>query len=177
MRITRGSAPGTSISRAQSNGTSLRPSSRAATAGNSASRSEVQVKMQLTRSSWRSELRSSTARMSSSVAARMSSDAFRSTVVAPLSALSLMAAIVSGAALAPGLSQPLDLDRLQPPRLALLERAQPQRPERHPFERRHTVPDGLDHPAHLALLPFPDGDLHEAGPQRPYARRRGAPVL
>ena len=48
--MTRGSEPGTGISRAHSSGTRSKPEARAATAGNSASRSSVSVKMQLTTS-------------------------------------------------------------------------------------------------------------------------------
>jgi hypothetical protein len=48
VRITRGSEPGTGTSRAHISGTRFKPMLRAATAGNSASRSSVTVKMQLT---------------------------------------------------------------------------------------------------------------------------------
>src|SRR5436305_481020 len=98
MRITRGNAPGTGISRAHSSGTWLSPIRRAATAGNSASRSSVQVKMQLTRSSGASLLRSSTALTNSSVASTMAVASFSSTVVAPLRARSLTASHSDGAA-------------------------------------------------------------------------------
>ena len=65
--MTRGSAPGRSISRAHSSGTASRPMRRAATAGNSASRSGVTVKMQLTIRSGPSALRSMISRISCSV--------------------------------------------------------------------------------------------------------------
>jgi hypothetical protein len=81
--MTIGSAPGTGTSRAQSSGTRSKPSLRAATAGNSASRSFVSVKMQLTTSGGPMSLRSMISRMSDSVAARMASASLRSTVVAP----------------------------------------------------------------------------------------------
>src|SRR4051794_3301863 len=81
--MTRGSEPGTGISRAHISGTWSKPSWRAATAGNWASRSWVSVKRQLTTSSGTSPLRSMISRMSVSVAPRMSSEVLWSTVVAP----------------------------------------------------------------------------------------------
>src|ERR671924_498957 len=72
-RITFGSAPGTGISRAHSSGTLDSPISRAATAGNSASRSGVSVKMQLTRSSAPSAMR---AGLEATQAQRPEGDAF-----------------------------------------------------------------------------------------------------
>src|SRR3954454_18536250 len=81
--MTRGSEPGTGISRAHISGTWSKPSWRAATAGNWASRSWVSVNRQLTTSSGTSPLRSMISRMSVSVAPRMSSEALWSTVVAP----------------------------------------------------------------------------------------------
>ena len=56
---------------------------RAATAGNSASRSSVRVKMQLTTSSGPISLRAMISRISSSVASRIAGDSLTSTVVAP----------------------------------------------------------------------------------------------
>src|SRR3954468_23903868 len=82
-RMTRGTAPGTSISWAQSSGTRSKPSLRAAVAGNAASRSGVTVNRQLTTVSACSALRAMISCMSSSVAARMSPASLRSTVVAP----------------------------------------------------------------------------------------------
>ena len=64
-RTTRGSAPGTSISVAQISGTSWKPSLRAASAGNSAVRSGVAVKITLITSSVVSLLRSITSVTSS----------------------------------------------------------------------------------------------------------------
>src|SRR5436305_14778204 len=84
--ITRGIDPGTGTSRAHSRGTRLSPSRRAATAGNSASRSCVSVKMQLTIASATRLLRSISARMSSSVAARIASASLHRTLLAPRSA-------------------------------------------------------------------------------------------
>src|SRR3954452_2721328 len=81
--MTRGSEPGTGISRAHISGTWSKPSWRAATAGNWASRSWVSVNRQLTTSSGTSPLRSMISRMSVSVAPRMSSEVLWSTVVAP----------------------------------------------------------------------------------------------
>src|SRR5215210_3354490 len=93
--MTRGIAPGTASSRAHRRGTESSPRRRAATAGNSASRSSVVVKMQLTMSSGLSELRSITVRTSSSVASRIASARFSGTVIAPLRARSRTAGIVS----------------------------------------------------------------------------------
>src|SRR4051812_969478 len=81
--MTRGSDPGTGISRAQSSGTLSKPSRRAATAGNSALRSSVRVKMQLTTVSGPMSLRFMISRMSHSVAPTIASASLRSTVVAP----------------------------------------------------------------------------------------------
>src|SRR5204862_4507387 len=91
-RITRGRAPGTGISREHSSGTPSRPSLRAATAGNSASRSSVAVKMHETMSSAVRSFRAMTSRTSSSVAPRIDSGSLRSTLVAPRMANSRMAA-------------------------------------------------------------------------------------
>src|SRR3954447_12714954 len=88
-RMTRSRELGTGISRAHRSGTWSKPRLRAATAGNSASRSSVRVKMQLTTSSGRSSLRFMISRMSHSVAPVMASASFRSTVVAPRRAWSL----------------------------------------------------------------------------------------
>src|SRR4051794_11586939 len=83
VRTTRGIEPGTSISWAHSSGTWPKPSRRAATAGNSASRSGVSVKIALTTRSGVSSLRVRISRTSSSVAARIASRSFFSTVAAP----------------------------------------------------------------------------------------------
>ena len=87
--MTRGSEPGTSISRVQISGTRSKPRRRAASAGNSALRSSVVVKMQLTNWSIASSLRSISAAISSSVAERMAVALFSGTLVAPRSAYSL----------------------------------------------------------------------------------------
>src|SRR3954447_13318594 len=81
--MTIGSDPGTGTSRAHSSGTRSKPSLRAATAGNSASRSFVSVKMQLTTSAGPNPLRCMISRISASVASRIASASLRSTVVAP----------------------------------------------------------------------------------------------
>src|SRR4051794_6740252 len=82
-RMTRGSEPGTGISRAHSSGTPSKPSRRAATAGNSASRSSVSVKMHETTTSGVRSLRFMISRMSHSVAPTIASASLRSTVEAP----------------------------------------------------------------------------------------------
>src|ERR1044071_1311949 len=157
-RMTRGSAPGTGISREHSSGTRLSPMRRAATAGNSASRSGVSVKMQLTIESPSRRLRSSSSCMSSSVAWRIGSDSLASTVVAPRRAIKRICGT-----LAAGAPQFLDLRRREPPVLALLELPQPQWPEAHALERDHRMPDRLEHSPHLALAPLVDGDLDPVG--------------
>src|SRR5215217_8702308 len=168
--MTRSSAPGTGISRAHSSGTRLSPIRRAATAGNSASRSCVSVKMQDTRSSAPSPLRSRIACISSSVAVRIASPSLSVTVVAPRSAIIRM----GGALSTSGLAEPLHLDAREPAMGALLEPAQPQRAEGDALEVDHRVPHRLEHAAHLALAALVDRDLHlvrrdPAGPRRPRA--------
>src|SRR5215212_6732949 len=73
--------------------------------------------MQLTRSSGPRALRSSTSRTSSSVASRIASASLLSTVVAPLSALSLIAGDCVRPASGP--PQALELHGLEPARLSL----------------------------------------------------------
>src|SRR3954451_13640137 len=166
--MTFGSAPGTGISRAHSSGTAERPISRAATAGNSASRSGVRVKMQLTRSAAPRRLRARISRISSSVAARIAAASFSVTVLAPRSAISRMAR---------GFKQPLDLGRRQAAVLAGLQAAEAQRAEGDPLERADRVPDGLAHALDLALAALVDGQLDAVGPEAAGARRRREPVL
>src|SRR5215212_12190636 len=67
-------------------GTRLRPMRRAATAGNSASRSGVSVNRQLTRSPVSSPLRPISSCISASVASRIASDSLAATVLAPRNA-------------------------------------------------------------------------------------------
>src|SRR5918997_4440036 len=82
-RMTRGSAPGTGTSRAHSSGTAEKPMLRAATAGNSALRSSVSVKMQLTTSLGCRSLSLRISRSSPSVAPRTAWASLRSTDEAP----------------------------------------------------------------------------------------------
>src|SRR5829696_2559624 len=166
--MTRSSAPGTGISRAHSSGTRLSPIRRAATAGYSASRSSVSVKMQLTRSSADSPLRLSSSRMRSSVASRIASASLSCTVVAPRSAISrIEREVVSAplAARAAGAAQALDLGRGQAAVLARLQALESKRAEGHPFERGDGVADGVEHPPHLTLAPLVDRDLDQVGGQ------------
>ena len=136
--MTFGSAPGTGISRAHSNGTVDRPISRAAAAGNSASRSGVSVKMQLTRSSAPSLLRSRISRISVSVAARIASAVFSVTVVGA----SQRDQSHHGAH-STKRAQALDLRRAQRAVAAGSQRAEPQRPEGDALERVDGMPDRL----------------------------------
>src|SRR4051812_11415709 len=138
---------------------------RAGTAGNSASRSSVSVNMQLTRSSASRWLRARTSRISSSVAARMASESFAPTVAAPRSAIRPMGAAFNQSAR--GAPQRVRFRLRQPPVLAGLQPAQPQRPERDALELDHPMPDGLAHPADLALAALVDRDLQAVRRQPP----------
>src|SRR5215207_6408762 len=89
-RSTRGSACGTSISVVHVCLTSTMPSSRAASAGNSDTRSGVAVNRMLITSSWPRSLRSSTALTSSRVASSTCSRSSASTCVAPRMARTAM---------------------------------------------------------------------------------------
>src|SRR3954470_2388507 len=118
--------------------------------------------MQLTMSSgWRS-LRLITSRTSSSVPSRMASASFFSTVVAPLSARSFIAARLGG-----GFAQALDLRRRQPPTRPRLEPLEPERAECDALERHDPVPHRLDHPPDLTVAALADRDLEA---------RRGEPT-
>src|SRR3954447_2012550 len=180
MRMTRGSEPGTGSSRAHSSGTLLRPMLRAATAGNSASRSSVSVKMQLTRSGTSSALRSSSSRINSPVAARIGSDSLTSTVVAPRSAMSRIGRGIQSAPRAAGparAAQPFDLRRGEAAMLARREPLEPERPEGDALELGDRVPDRVAHAPHLPLAPLVDRDLEQVGGEPLHPRRRGHAVV
>src|SRR6476659_1487169 len=171
-RITRGSEPGTSTSRAHSSGTELKPILRAATAGNSAFRSSVSVKMQLTASSGRSALRSRISSISDSVAPRIASASLASTVVAPRRANRRMGAHHASRRL-----QGPELGGPQRPCAPLLQAPELQRPEPHPPQRLHAMPDRLAHPPDLALSPLADRELEHAGPHLADLRGQGLAVV
>src|SRR4051812_31562853 len=183
IRITRGSAPGTGISLAHSSGTALNPMLRAATAGNSASRSSVSVKMQLTTLEASSSLRLRISRSSHSVAPRIAWGSFWSTVVAPRRACSRMGAASYGGLRRPRLrlpprhSQRLDLRLGQAAIGTGLEAAEAQRPERDALERGHRMADRLAHPAHLALAPLAQRQLEHSGPWLAHLSRARPPVV
>ena len=140
----RGSEPGTGTSRAHSSGTCEKPMLRAATAGNSASRSSVSVKMQLTTSEGCRSLSLRISRSSHSVAPRIAWASLRSTDEAPRRAKSRM----SGDPMRPvGLAQPLDLGGLQAPVRALGQVVEAQRAEADALERADAMADGLAHRA------------------------------
>src|SRR5205085_11785047 len=124
---------------------------RAATAGNSASRSLVSVKMQLTASCGRSPLRSRISCMSDSEAPRMALASLVSTVVAPRRANRRI-----GAHHASRRPQRPNLTRGELPCLPLRQAPELQRPECDPAQRQHTMPDGLAHALDLALAPLAD---------------------
>src|SRR6185295_1169289 len=176
VRITRGIAPGTSISRAQISGTVSRPSRRAATAGNSASRSPVVVKRQLTIASARSSLRSSSSRINSSVAPTIASASLASACTAPRTAKrrSSLIAMTSRFRIFP---EPADLNLLEPPRAPRRQRSQLDRAEADAAQRHHLVVDRLGHAAHLAVAPLAQDDLDLALAEAPHPRRRRHPVL
>src|SRR3954452_21607749 len=171
-RITRGSEPGTSTSRVHSSGTELKPILRAATAGNSASRSSVSVKMQLTASSGRSALRSRISSISDSVAPRMAWASLASTVVAPRRANRRMGAHHASRRL-----QCSDLGRLQAPGLALLQAPELERPEPHAPQRDDAVADRLAHAPDLALSALADRQLQHARAHLAHLGRPRAAVV
>src|SRR4051812_20533415 len=170
--MTRGSEPGTATSRAQSSGTALKPMLRAAAAGNSASRSLVSVKMQLTASSGRRPLRSRISCINDSVAPRIASASFASTVVAPRSANRRI-----GAHHASRRAQGSRLARREQPRLPLRQATELQRAERDAPQRQHAMADGLAHPLDLALAPLADRQLEHGRAHLAHLRRRGLAVL
>ena len=174
--MTRGSEPGTAISRAHSSGTRSSPSRRAATAGNSASRSSVTVKMQLTIASAASSLRSITSRISSSVAARIAG-----AVVAVHRDGASQGEQPHGRGFCQGgvaaeARRPLDLGR----RAGGARRA-PGRPARAartgPARGAHRMADGLAHALDLAVAPLVDRQLEQPGLDAADARGRREPVL
>src|SRR3954469_5181160 len=170
-RMTFGSAPRTGISRAHSSGTLLSPISRAATAGNSASRSGVSVKMQLTRSSMASPLRPRISRISVSVAARIASAVFSVTVLAPRSATTRMGRDSTKSV------EVLDLCRGQLAVIADRQAAELERAESHPFQGFHRVPDRLEHALDLALAALMNRQLDVVGADLADLRGGGQPVL
>ena len=178
---------GTSISRAQSSGTRSKPMRRAASAGNSALRSFVAVKMQLTNCSDLELVALHQLAHQLLVAARIASALLRSTLVAPRSANSRMrgdcvraprrAAAHLGVAQAPVRAR------------ARARRARAGRSATR-CEREHRVPDRLAHPPHLALAALADRSSISCAPtgaparapsarpraRRPSRRRRSAAV-
>src|SRR4051794_25596356 len=177
-RIVRGSARDTAISWAHSSGTRSKPRPRAAVAGKAALRSGVTVKMQLTTAPVSRSLRAMSSCMSSSVAPRMSLASLRSAVVAPRRAKRRIGAASSHPAR--GAPQGVDLVGPQTPRGARRQGAQRERPEGDAPQPGHGVPDGLAHPAHLALAALAQDELEIRTPpaaEPPDAGGRGAPVL
>ena len=162
--MTRGSEPGTGISRAHSSGTRLSPISRAATAGNSASRSSVSVKMQLDEvvgveprcaRSARASARSVASRMASASLARRCwrrggrSGASGAAIQSAQRGRGRRAAAAArprrgrAAGAAPGAQ----------PRRAAAGRSATR------SSSRDAVPDGLEHAPHLALAALVDRQL------------------
>src|SRR3954454_22796486 len=179
-RMTRGIEPGTGTSRAHSNGTPEKPMLRAATAGNSASRSSVSVKMQLTTSLGCRSLRLRISRSSHSVAPRIAWASLRSTDEAPRRAKSRITEATlagQGRFAAPGAPQGLDLGRLQAPVGALGEVVETQRTEAHALQRADAVADGLAHPLDLVVAALVDRQLEHAGLELADPGRRRAAVL
>src|SRR5579871_4709628 len=173
-RTTRGIAPGTPISPAHNSGTSWKPSLRAASAGNSAVRSLVAVKITLMTSSVLRSLRVITSVTSSAVPARISARSSAPTWIAPRTARTATCLpsrpgprpapflLTAPKPLQPdGRVQVADfLDRQLP------GRARPQRPERdradvRAHQPRHRVPGRGQHPLDDVLAALVQGDLHE----------------
>src|ERR1044072_6098411 len=172
-RMTRGIEPGTGTSRAHSSGTCEKPMLRAATAGNSASRSSVSVKMQLTTSEGCKSLRLRISRSSHSVAPRIAPASLRSTDEAPRKAKSRMDETLLNA----GLAQPFDLRRSQASMRALGQVVEAQRPEPHAFERPDAMADALAHALDLVVAAFADRDLEDAGTDLTHLRGQRPAVV
>src|ERR1700680_237426 len=169
--MTRGSERGTAISLAHSSGTASKPTARAATAGNSALRSFVAVKMQLTTFSGTSALRSMIAFISSVVASRMSWASLRFTLIAPRRAKSRSTrAILSERA------EPLDLARAELPVRPGLEALQAQRAKADAPQLEHRVADRLAHSPHLAVSALVDRQLDQVPADAAHACGHGRPV-
>src|SRR5215469_12689878 len=196
-RTTRGIAPGTAISLAQSSGTSWNPILRAASAGNSAVRSGVAVKTTLITSSGTRLLRVITSVTSSVVPSRMSARSLASTWTAPriaLTATTCPFALTScdvaacskaiggeretwpcaSAARAERLVSEAD-SRVQLPHFGGGERpggpwpqvAEGHRPHLRADQPGHRVPGRGQQPAHDVLAPLMQGDLHQGTGTRP----------
>src|SRR5438270_7398141 len=133
--------------------------------------------MQLTMSSGSSSLRSITARTSSSVASRMASESLRSTVVAPLSALSRTGPGILSTSIERGRAQPRDLGGAQPAVRAGSEAAEREPAEGDPLQRDDAVPERLAHAPHLALAPLADRQLERGLADAADLRRRGWAIL
>ena len=67
--------------------------------------------------------------------------------------------------------------RAQSPVATGSEAAELQRPECHPLELPHRMPDGLAHPPHLAVTPLVDRHLEQVGRQPPDVGGRRHPIL
>src|SRR5436305_10768362 len=175
-RITRSIAPRTGISCPHMSGTRPSPSRRAATAGNSASRSGVQVKKTLTTRSGSSTFRSRSSRTTFSAAARIASASFRSACTAPRTAHRRCWG--SPLAIARGiLPEPLDLGSAEAARAPGAQRAEADGSEPNALERGDLVADRGSHPPDLAVSPSAQRDLDDARRDAADPRGRGEPVV
>ena len=143
----------------------------AATAGNSASRSSVVVKRQLTIASGSSSLRSISSRISSSVAPRIASASLASAWTAPRTAKSRCGSSELDRSSARHLSRAGAISARAQARACPSRERRPsaQRAEADPPQRHDPVADRLDHPPHLAVaaLAQDDLDLALAEPRAP----------
>src|SRR3569833_477848 len=164
-RITRGSACVTPNSVVHSSGTSWKPSLRAASAGNSAVRSGVAVKMTLITSSVVMALRVITSVTSSAVPARIWSRASASTWIAPRTASTATEPPRGrGASELDGRVQLAELLGGERPDRTRLEPAELERPELGAGELLHRETDLGEQPAHDVLAALVQGHLDEDPP-------------
>src|SRR5690348_15854209 len=154
-RTTRSIAPGTGISVAHMNGTSVTPACRAAYAGNSATRSGVEVKNTLIRSSALSSLRPRTAWISLATPASKSSRSSESIWIAPRTARTATCTNSMGRDSLPDEVVPrADLTAGQVSHPTGFERAEGDRSVLGAYQAGHWLPDLLEQPAHDVLAAF-----------------------
>ncbi len=152
----------------------LEPEGARGDGGNSASRSSVTVKMQLTTCSGASRCCAAIACISSLVASRISAASLRSTLVAPRRANSRMGGDCVRASRARRRSTSSSRRRRCAPAASAPSVSGPKRTRTSDSDR---MPDGLAHPAHLAVASLVDRQLDLLGCQAAHARGRRGAVL
>src|SRR5690606_12473225 len=161
-RTTRGRACGTAISVEQLRGTSVKPSLRAASAGNSALRSWVAVNRTLMKSSVVNWLRRMTSSISSAVASNMRSRSLASTWTAPRIARTATFRPPDIPGLHPcGSVELADFLRGQGPDGAALQVVEPDRSDLGAGQVRHGVTHRFHEAAHNVLPPLMQSDLDQ----------------